>query len=290
VGRYFALFRKWILNNLSLDVITEFTRINQKALFRAFHKFLSKPPVPIPPKGPKAVYLKVDAKYFGTKGSPFSFCVLLYKEGTNLIYWSFARYETFEVYQRDFLILLRWGYTILGVTSDWHGSIVSVVKYLLPDIPHQRCLVHTKRRCKNLLTKSPKTQAGIDILICLKALKLVKTKYEKNIWILWFNRLYDRYENLIKERTYATDPTSKRKWRYTHRNLRFAYRTIKSTLGHLFLYLDYQGLDKDTNGLESEFSHLTEKINFHRGLTRENKISAINWYAFFKSKERLKSI
>lgn len=212
----------------------------------------------------------------------------MYKEGRNLIYWRFAKHETFDVYVQDITLLTSWGYTILGVTSDWHTSLVGAVKYLFKgSIPHQRCLVHTQRYCRNKLTKNPKTLAGKQLLELIYQLNTISSSYEKQIWILWFNRLYVRWEYVIKQRTYSDDPESKKSWWYTHKNLRNAYRTISTTLDHLFLYLDYEELDKDTNGLESEFSHLTEKIHAHRGLSRKHKISAISWYIHFKSKERL---
>ena len=92
---------------------------------------------------------------------------------------------------------------------------------------------------------------------------------------------------MLKQRTYSNNPNSNQKWWYTHKNLRTAYRTILTTSDHLFPYLDYAGLGKDTNGLESEFSHLVEKVNTHRGLSRAHKMSVISWYIHFKSKERL---
>ena len=61
---------------------------------------------------------------------------------------------------------------------------------------------------------------------------------------------------------------------------------ISSSINHLFCYLDDNNLDKDTNGIESEFSHLKQKINMHRGLKRRRKIAVIYWYIFFVNQRR----
>lgn len=74
-----------------------------------------------------------------------------------------------------------------------------MVKELYPDIPHQRCLVHTQRRCEGLLTKNPQTEAGIRLLSIVKELNQVKTIGESKIWIAWFQRWETEYEYLINK-------------------------------------------------------------------------------------------
>lgn len=278
------MFRTWILNGAKVELVKEFNRggVSAKTLRRNFHCFLESPPLPQSPDEPKDIYLKVDAKYFGRWG-----CFLLYKAGRDLIYWNLVRGETFRNYLYDLTQILRLGYTIVGVTSDWHGSIVSAVDYLFQRaIPHQRCLVHTQRRCESLLTKNPKTEAGINLLELVKDINQVTNHYEAKLWL---NRLsyWERdYGHLTKERTYGWKEDGRRTWWYTHKNLRGAFRTLMNTTNHLFLYLDYKNLEKDTNGLESEFSHLKQKLNMHRGLKRHRKVKAIYWFCHFKSLER----
>jgi len=173
------------------------------------------------------------------------------------------------------------GYKILGVSSDWHGSITSASKNMIPDVPHQRCLVHTQRFCQSLLTRHPETEAGVQLLEIVKCLNHVKNKYEKVIWIKWFERFKKRHINQINERTYAED---KKHWWHAHKNLRRSYRTLKISINNLFLYLDYHGLSKDTNALESEFKHLKQRLSVHKGLTRKRKINFIKWYFYLKSR------
>ena len=276
------------MNGLSVSVVKDFKCIGHKTLTRHFHKFLDNPPIPKKPSEAKRIWLKADAKYFGKRGSVFSFCVILFKEEKNLIYWRFARRETFREYIECFVLLMSWGYTINGITSDWHGSLVSSVKYIFKDnIPHQRCLIHLQRMAESLLTRKPKTKAGKELLELVKELNNIRTESEKSAFLSLFNSFEKKYLSFLNERTYYTEEhTRKRKWFYTHKNVRRVYRTIKATTGNLFLYIEYPKLNKDTNGLESEFSHLTEKIQTHRGLKLERKKAAISWYIYLKNLER----
>lgn len=178
-------------------------------------------------------------------------------------------------------------YTIKGITSDWHGSIVGAVKYVFQrEIPHQRCLVHTQRRCQSLLTSKPKTEAGKRLLEIVKHLNKITSEYEATIWLKWLRVWEESYGEFASERSYGLKEDGSRTWWYTHKNLRSAFRTLKSSQKHLFLYLKYEDLDKDTNGLESEFSHLKQKISMHRGLKKTRKLAAIYWYIFFANQRR----
>lgn len=248
---------------------------SKRTLRRHFTVFLANPPKVSPLKSRRSIYLKVDGKYFGHWG-----CILVFKERTSIIFWDFVQRENYFNYLNDFYYLKKLGYDILGVTSDWHGSLISAVKTSLPKIPHQRCLVHTLHLCQGLLTKHPETEAGTNLLELVSLLNNVKNQKEKTIWLTWLNRFEKRYGDLIKQRTYHED---KRHWWFTHRNLRRAFLTLKNSQDHLFIHLDNPNIEKDTNGLESEFSHLTNKLGNHRGLKREKTVNFVNWYFYLKS-------
>jgi len=173
---------------------------------------------------------------------------------------------------------------IKGVTSDGHSGLEKALSELFPNIPHQRCLVHLQRDCQGLLTRKPETQAGKELLEIVKQVNQIKSHYEKNIWITWFERFEKRNQEMLKQRSQGINPkTGKQTWWYTHRNLRKAYRAIKTSMPKLFLYLDCSNLTKDTNGLEGEFSHLKRKLSLHRGLKRKRKVNLVRWYFYLKS-------
>ena len=230
-----------------------------------------------PPKPKRAlkrttVYIKIDAQYYRNK------CIILIKANGKLIFWNFAKRETLKSYVKSFKELKNLNYKVIGVTSDWHGSIISAVKQSFKGIPHQRCLVHTQRRCQSLITRKPKTKQGKQLLEIVRLLNKVTNHYEKNIWIKWLNRWEERNIDFIKQKTHGFKEDGSKTWWYTHKNLRGAFRTLKSSQNNLFLYLEYEDMDKDTNGIESEFSHLKQKVNMHRGLRIKQKLAVIAWY------------
>jgi len=117
----------------------------------------------------------------------------------------------------------------------------------------------------------------------VKFVNTIKTPYEKQIFIKWINRFEERNKDFINQRTYSTDPNSKRKWWYTHKNLRLTFRTLKSSLNNMFFYLEDNNIPKDTNGLEGEFTHLKTKLNMHRGLSKKRRENFVSWYWYLKS-------
>ena len=264
----------------SFDNLKSFrgVKVSSRTLWEHFDKFLANPPSPKPLKIRKTINIKIDGTYFGKWG-----CALVYKEGKNKIYWSLVLRETYFNYLYDLGQVKGLGYDIAGATSDWHGSLVSALNTALPGISHQRCLVHTKRLCRTLLTSKPETQGGKDLLEISKLLTQIRNHKDKIVWIKWLERFEDRYQDLMNQRTYTLDLNSKKTWWYTHKKLRRAFRTLKISIHNLFIYLDNPDIEKDTNGLESEFSHLKEKLGNHRGLKREKKANFIKWYFYLKS-------
>ncbi len=250
---------------------------SRDTLLRHFYQFLDNPPAFKKLKQKQEVYLKIDGTYFKRWG-----CTLVYKAGQEIIFDSFTIRENYSSYLWDLIKMVELGYEVKGSTSDGCGSLDSALKTLFPNIPHQRCLVHLQRFCQTLLTRKPETNTGIELLEIVHVLNLIKTHYEKNIWIAWFRRFEERNKETLNQRTHQ-NKEDKITWWYTHKNLRRAYRTIKNSLGSLFLYLDYPNLPKDTNGLEAEFSHLKRKLSLHRGLKRHRKINFVKWYFYLKS-------
>jgi transposase-like protein len=276
--KYFIHFKRWITTNTPLCVLKDLARVSSKTLLRRFDYFLAHKPPLQKFSQKQTIWLKVDGTYFGAWG-----CVLVYKAGKDILYWQFSTREYYDVYVAGLRWLMSAGYVIAGVTSDWHGSIVAAVQYLFPTIPHQRCLVHTQRLCQALITTRPKTEAGYMLLRIVRELNYLHNYCDVRIWTNWLTLWEKRYGVLIKERTQGTKDDGTRTWWYTHRNLRRAFRTLSTSQTHLFLYLDNPGLDKDTNGLEAEFTHLKGKLGAHRGLSRKRRSGYISWYLFFKS-------
>lgn len=209
----------------------------------------------------------------------------MFKASTNIIYWDFAENETYQAYIKSFNKLTELGYIIDSVTSDKHGSIVASVRDLFPNIPNQYCMVHIQRSCETYLTKNPETIAGQKLLEIVKFTNQIKTENEKRVFLAWLVRYENEWKTFINQKTYNTNPNIKKKWWYTHKNLRKAFRILKLSQNNMFFYLDNTNIPKDTNGLEAEFTHLKNKINAHRGLLQKRVINFVSWYWFFKSKK-----
>jgi len=230
----------------------------------------------------KHINLKIDATYFGRWG-----CSIVFKEGKNVIFWHFCQRETFREYLSCFSALINLNYAVDSVTSDKHGSTISSVRYLLPSISHQYCLVHIQNRCQSLLTKKPDTKAGTDLLEFVKFINKIPSGYEKQIFLKWFDRYEKRYASFLNERTYLVKDNGRNTWWYTHKNLRKAFVHLKSSISNMFFYLKDSNIPKDTNGLEAEFTHLKTKLNIHRGLKRNRRINFISWYWYQKSTQNV---
>jgi hypothetical protein len=262
----------WISKGVTTDTLNN-TDISNKSLTKHFHAFLDNPPKIPKLKIPREINLKCDGKYFGRRG-----CSLVFKENKNIIFWTFTERESYLGYLVCFSKLREAGYIIKSVTSDKHGSILGAVKASFPGVPHQFCTVHIQRRCESLLTRNPETQAGRDLLELVRFVNKIKTLNDKEIFLKWLDRFEKRYQSILKERTYAD-----RSWWYTHKNLRLAFNTLKSSKNNMFFYLDDCNIPKDTNGLEAEFTHLKTKLNMHRGLSKRRKENYTFWYWFLKS-------
>lgn len=283
----YKTFKDWVLNSISIDSIISIKEIpkSYSTILRTFYLYLDKLVLPPKPTGilKEKIYLKIDGTYFGSWG-----CLLVYKNHTGkFVYWNFVLRENYYNYLNDLITISNW-YDICGITSDWHGSLVGVVKTLIPSIPHQRCLVHLQRHIESLLTKNPKTEAGRELLIIIKQINHLENKQQCNKWLYRIYSWEYKYSYLIKERTYGfNNITNKNTWWYTHKNLRASYRSLITSKEHLFLHFDYSKLSKDTNGLEVEFKHLKNKIEKHPRLTRRRKVSLMFWYLHLKNLERI---
>lgn len=163
--------------------------------------------------------------------------------------------------------------------SDGKNSLINAAKS--HQAPVQRCLVHIQMGLGSLLTQKPKSKAGQQLQEWSYFLNQISSLYEAKILLRWFIRLYLRHEYFIKEKSTRIDfETGKKRWWYTHKSTRRAYRLVVNSFGQMLTYLQLAGMPKDTNGLEGFFSQLDTKISRHRGLTQPKKESLIGWLLY----------
>ncbi len=146
---------------------------------------------------------------------------------------------------------------------------------------------------RSKLTLHPKTPAGVDLLELARTLLCgIETAIQRDQWVSGLYGFGLWYESELKERTYHSMPSrGRKKWWYTHGNLRSAYRQLVKLLesGQLFVYLEVVVVDTDTgkpvpiprttNHMEGGInSRLRDLMKLHRGLPAERQLRLTDWY------------
>lgn len=158
------------------------------------------------------------------------------------------------------------GFIIEGAVIDGKRGIKSVFS----DIPVQMCQFHQMAIVRRYLTSRPKLEAGKELRAITLALPTLTEKVFTELLKLW----HDKWDEFLKERTYSEDQEH---WRYTHRRIRSAYRSLKTNLPYLFTYLKYPELHmpNTTNSIDGYFSKLKQLLNAHRGMTIKRRYRLI---------------
>jgi len=234
--------------------------------------------------------LGIDGKWLRRQGA-----VMIYRDVTNKInlYWSYHYSESYEAIEKDFekLNLIIKNNLPSGVITDWKGALVSAINIFLPPTPHQRCLTHVKRSLMTFLPLRSPILATRKLRIIAKKIIRIENINDK---ILWRKDLYgwiEEYQSLLKEKTIGVN--TKKKWWYTHGNLRRAVKLLTFEEKYLFAYLNHLFLPKTNNSLEGLNSQMKTKLSNHRGLKTHLQVAFIFWLLTFrrvKNRRDLKSL
>jgi hypothetical protein len=171
-------------------------------------------------------------------------------------------------YHKGIIAITKQGFRISAIVLDGRPG----VRNLFGDIPVQMCHFHQKQIVQRYLTNNPKLEAGIELKKISDTLNDTSEKEFTDKIIKWNNKWCE----FLKEKTY--DIFNHKRWYYTHKRLRSAYRSLNINLPYLFTYQKYPELNipNTTNSLEGSFSHLKEKVGIHRGLRLNIKKKIIN--------------
>lgn len=159
------------------------------------------------------------------------------------------------------------GLIIDGIVVDGRKGVFEA---LSPRYPIQICQFHQKQIVRRYLTHNPKTAAGIELKKIVKKLPLVGRERFETLLDVW----KFKYGEFIKERT--VNPITKR-WFYTHKRLRSAYRSLRKNLPYLFTFQRVKNMPNTTNSLDSFFGHLKDTVRIHRGLKLHRKTKLIEY-------------
>lgn len=217
-----------------------------------------------------------------------SWCLLIASNGSHVIGWQWADKENTAAY----LALLQRFVRPDLVVTDGHRGAWSAITTLWPGVPVQRCFFHVRQRVKILLTRHPRTQAGIEANALTKTLMKISTPLQAAAWLVAYYQWETRWETYLKERTYlgkkAPSLTDQRLWWYTHdrvRKVRAMYRQMIKTQT-LFTYLaplendpEAQPWPKTTSSLEGGINAGVKRVlERHRGMSPNHARRAVEWY------------
>jgi len=172
------------------------------------------------------------------------------------VYWSEIERETIDEYQCAHDTLESLGFVIRAVVADGKPGLRGVYRAM----PMQMCHFHMKLIITKYLTRRPKLEAGIELSRLMQQLgdsDEISFASKLEAW-------HTKWRVFLAEKT--VNPEA-RKWHYTHKRLRSAYRSLNKHLPYLFTYQKNAelGIPNTTNGLEESFSYLKELVRVHRG-------------------------
>ncbi len=202
-----------------------------------------------------SVVVVMDTTYFG---KVFGVMVFRCPHRRKNLLWKFLEYETIAEYIAGVQGLQRRGWSIIGIVCDARRGLVQA----FPTIPVQMCQFHQVMIVLRYITRKPKLEAGKE----LKALILLLVRTDEASFRYWLAEWHNRWKDFLSEKT--VDAFSKR-WHFTHKRLRSAYRSIETNMPWLFTFEHHTHLcmPNTTNSLEGSFTHIKKKIALHSGLT-----------------------
>lgn len=208
----------------------------------------------------------MDTTYWGR-----GFGVMLFKDaisGENLLKY-YVSHETNIKYIEGANELICQGFQIQAVVCDGRRGLVQS----FGDTPVQMCQFHQVAIIRRYLTKKPKLLAAQELMKIVSLLK----KTDKESFTGALSEWFDKWSDFINERT--TNPETGRTF-YTHKNLRSAYRSLKSNLPWLFTWYDNIELNipNTTNAIDGHFADLKNKLRCHNGLSEKRKKKFIDGF------------
>jgi hypothetical protein len=233
----FEDFYRFVRGKTNRQSLADQKEIDRKTLgvrFKVFFDFPLPPEIVLKLLPPKLLSSDLPWVY-GTDGKWFhrNGVIINHRDITNKdnIWWSEHTGETRDAYHQDLLKLSKIigiEHTPVGAVSDWNGGAVAGVASNVGHIPHQRCLVHVQRKAKSLLPKKSLMKAVADLRLI--AIEIIHLKDEIDVWN-WQSNLIDWEKDngeLLRLRTVGVN--TKKKWWYTHGNLRRAWRLLTKNL------------------------------------------------------------
>jgi hypothetical protein len=204
-----------------------------------------------------------------------------------VIGWTWVGWESSTTWAK----LLEQFPTPTVAVCDGQKGILLAIARCWPQARIQRCTFHVWQNIRVKLTLHPQTKAGCELLQLTRDLWQAKTLPQAEHWEQRLRVWYAQYGDFIRERTYKseTEP-GRRRWWYTHRNLRSAYKQLnkllrdKQLFTHLETNLTTTTIPRTTNYVEGGInSQLRTKLKLHRGMSQEHQRRLVDWYLYSRT-------
>lgn len=272
--------RLYVHKGWTLTQLGQYLGNSPKWVQKRIHRTLIQP---IPIVGiPSSGILILDATW-----NHREWCLLLYRDSKGqILTHRFDLAERYEGYLEDLTRLKSAGYQPQAIVSDGHIALLKAMATVYPQVPQQRCLLHIQRQCLVWLTQHPKTLAAQSLRYIVVQLLKVESTEEAHLWNVLFDTWSELFSAVLIERTYSAVPKENRKrsWWYTHKSLRKAWRLLKNSQPHLWLWLAQTDVPKTTNMLEGGINAPIKRLlHRHSGLRLDRQKYAIAWWVFFRN-------
>lgn len=271
-----SLFRRWLLEGYSVNELGVAKTSFANKTHWCWQVEVPKPSV----TGEVYNQVLVDGIYLA-----YGWCLITATNGEKIIDWQWCQRENSAAYQA---IMNRIPAPTVVVT-DGGAGIAKALRLTWPESRIQRCLFHIRANTITDLTHNPQSEAGKALLGLANQLTTVSTPEDAGKWLSLLQHWYRVYRDYINEKTYATEPGS-RKWWWTHQRARKAYKRLErlAQSGYLFTWLDpkFTGLDiqRTTSRLEGDINAAIRRLlNAHRGLSEPHMKTAVEWLLNQKS-------
>jgi hypothetical protein len=268
------VFVSWITETISLDRTAKRLKITRQQIinrFKPFWNFLPQPKM-----------ITCDSKILVVDGvtivkHKLVALIIIDRLKHIPLFWTFAHRESCDSWRLTLSRLRKAGVKPCVIVCDGQKGLLKAISAVWPQAVVQRCLIHISRQAKLWLTRNPKTEAGIELLLIVKMLTKIETKKQKRIWLRSFRNWLKKYDAFLKERT--VHPLLEKRWWYTHKKLRAVRALLRNSLDNLFIYLDYPQVPKTSNDVEGGVnSRIKDLLRIHRGLWPRHQQVLAAWY------------
>ena len=260
--------------------------VSRQELSERFTWFMSVPPSPqlmfqlFPPKcliANSPWSYGYDGKWLGR--SPI---LLVHRDVTHkeTIWWSIARSENIAAMKADVRPLVRYlsANLPIGAVTDGKPGIGEIIKREFKLKMYQRCLVHVVRDLKNYLPKKSPLSATRALRSIAVSLTLMKTEKDVREYYRRLQTWNEVFGGCLTEKSHPyLGSKSKRRWWYTHGNIRRAWRLMTTHPETLFCFLTNPLIPKTNNSLEGVNRHLKRRAGMQKG----KQLSLMIWRLIF---------